>query len=51
MMMLTAWVGQAVVVAVLLSMIVALIGIGLGFDISRRYGGHKPNRAPGDAAL
>ena len=28
-----------------------LFGIGLGFDISRRNGGHRPDGASGDGAL
>ena len=50
-MLLTLWEGPALILAVLLCVPVALWGIGLGFDISRRNGGHRPDDASGDSSL
>ena len=46
----SAWVGQAVVTAVLLVMLVACWGVGLGLEICRCNCGHKPDGASGDGA-
>lgn len=46
----SAWVGQPFVTAVLLIMLVVCWGVGMGFEIFRRNGGHKTDGAPGDDA-
>ena len=50
-MLFSRWVGEAYTIAIMLCLVTASYGIGLGFEIGRRKGGHKSDGSSGDAAL